>query len=141
MSPVCHETPPQLLMILDDAVVHHRYRANLVGVGIANGRPAMRRPACVPDPHVAVQSLHREEGLEVGEFAEGAHHPGSRSIRHRQSRGVVAPILQTPKAVHQNGRSFARPNIANYPAHFATSFMFFDVMVTPLPVVIYGYGG
>ena len=47
------EAPAQRLVILDDAVVHHRQSLGDVRVGIALAGHAMRRPACMRDAAVA----------------------------------------------------------------------------------------
>ena len=58
----------QHLEILDDAVVHDRDAARLVGVRVVAGRRAVRRPAGVADPDHAGQRLLLERPLEVDEL-------------------------------------------------------------------------
>ena len=81
-------------MVLDDAVVHHRDRAGLVGVGVADGGAAVGRPAGVADAGVAADRVLDQEVGEGDELAYGAAAREVAVLQRGDAGAVVAAVLQ-----------------------------------------------
>ncbi|VUX45921.1 hypothetical protein DF3PA_170022 [Candidatus Defluviicoccus seviourii] len=95
------ELAPQVLEVLDDAVVDEHHALIGVRVGVDLGRRSVRRPAGVADADPAGSWILGKHGLEVDEFARGAT-ADDRAVRQRGNPGrVVAAILQPAQAFNQ----------------------------------------
>ena len=110
----------QRRVVLDDAVMHHgdAPRAVEVRMRVGVGRPAVRRPARVPQSRAAAEHLDLEalgQTLELAlGFTSGEHALG---VDHRDARAVVAPILQAAQRVQNDRDRVAPPNVAYDAAH------------------------
>jgi hypothetical protein len=87
----------QRLEILDDAVVDDATPSTTCGMGVADGRRAVRRPAGVGDPDVARQRLPIELALEIVELALGAAALEPAVDDRAQARAVIAAIFEPPQ--------------------------------------------
>src|ERR1019366_1987184 len=93
-------------IVLDDAVVHHHDSAAAVAMrmGILFGGAAMRRPARVSDAVGAVERLEADHFFQLAYRALGPPDLQAFAVsRHRDSRGVVASILQLSQAFNDDG--------------------------------------
>jgi len=105
--------------VLDDAVVdqRHRPRAIDVGVCVALGRRAVRRPACMSDTAVPVHRPPSEQlaqaGDATGELA-GLH---PTTVLDRDPGGVVAPVFQAREPLNQNRHRLSRADVPHDSAH------------------------
>jgi hypothetical protein len=110
----------ELVMVLDDPVVHDRDPPGAVGMGVrvAVGRGAVRRPARVPDRGRPRRCRVRlEERLERRELAGALAH-NELLIRDDGDPGrVVAPVLQAPEAVEHDRERLVGSDVADDPAH------------------------
>ena len=107
----------QHLEVLDDAVVHHRDAARLVGVGVVAGRRAVGRPAGVADADHAGQRLLLEHPLEVDELALGAAALDAAVDQRGDAGAVVAPVLQTLERIEEEDGGRLAAEDANDATH------------------------
>jgi len=127
----------QLLMVLDDAVVHqgHTAGARRVGrrlaatmaemrVGVVHHRRTMRGPARVGDAGGALQAVLRHLLQQLGHARRAARAPqaahgllAQAGLMHGHAAGVVAAVFQPLQALHQDGNDVARGNRADDAAH------------------------
>src|SRR5262249_47663150 len=77
------ELAPQLLEVLDDAVVDDGDTVGGVRMRVGLVRPAVRRPARVADAGGARQRLARQQRLQIAELALGAP-PGDVALGQRR---------------------------------------------------------
>ena len=111
----------QLLKVLDDTVVADRDDAFAaeVRMSIPFGRRSMRRPTRVSDAGRAVQRRTGESRREpVDAPRRLADRNVTRLVRDRDTRTVVAAILQPSQAFQQELTGFAMPDVANDSTHF-----------------------
>ena len=111
-----------LLVVFDDAVVHHRKLAEAdVRVGVGLGDAAVRGPAGVANPEVGVETLCLRRGLHFGDPAGAAHAADLASaafaIEHRDAGRIVATVFQPLQALDQNGDHIAIRDRADDSAH------------------------
>ena len=87
-----------------------------MGVGVV--RNPVRGPAGVPDAERAGQ-LCAAVGLgdQVLQTALGLFDLQNAVLLHADARGVIAPVLQTRKALQQNGRSLISAYISYNTTH------------------------
>src|SRR5690348_4124337 len=95
------EPRADLVVVLDDAVVHHRDAAADVRMGVALGGHAVRGPARVADAGAADQVLLVGEFLELGDPAAGAK-ALQIAIDDGNPGGVVPAVLQAPQPFEEN---------------------------------------
>ena len=103
--------------ILDDAVVDERDPADDVGMGVADGRSAVGRPARMGDPDRSGERPGGELGGEIVELALG---PAAleRAVQDRADAGrVIAAIFEAPQALHEPVGHFLPPDDADDSAH------------------------
>ena len=95
----------QPLVILDDAVVHHRHGlAANVGMGIGFAGHAMGGPAGMGDADAAMQGAFLQGLGQGGHLARHAHAAqGAAFVQNGDARRIVTAVLQTPKPFHENG--------------------------------------
>src|SRR5688572_24007153 len=103
-------------MVLDDAVVHHRYAARDVRVGVLHRGYAVRCPAGVRDPDVARQAVPVREARQLGD-APGAAQPLHAAVHHGDAGGVVAAILEPAQPLEQDGDDVTAGDRSHYAAH------------------------
>src|SRR5581483_8009949 len=84
-----------LVVVLDDAVVHHRDAARDVRVGVALRGHAVGRPARVADADVAVQVVVPDHLFQLGDAAGGPQ-PLQGAVDDGDSGRVVAAVLEAP---------------------------------------------
>ncbi len=98
------ELPTQLLVILDDAVMHHRQAVpRLVGMGIGLAGPTVGRPAGVGNTAEAQQCRVLQSLLERGHLANRAlAHQGAPGAAYRHAGTVIAAVLEALEAFEQN---------------------------------------
>src|SRR6202035_2880826 len=121
LVPARHQLSAELAIVLDDAVVNdvNAPSAVLVRMRVLERRTAVGRPARMSD---ADRAGGRPLGFDLaGEVSDlvgvldGRDVPGS--IDDRDPGRVVAPILETAKAVEQHGRRGAGAGVADDAAH------------------------
>ena len=120
------EPLPQHVRVLDDAVVHHCYRPRAVGVRVRvplRGRP-VRSPARVADAAAAGERRAPEQRAQTVDSARELPGLHAATVQHRDTDGVVAPILEAREAVHQHRRRFPRPHVPHDTAHRSGPFSF-----------------
>src|SRR5215217_226191 len=116
----------ELSEVLDNAVVHHRHRSAIpnLRVGVNLVRSSVRRPAGMthPGPHSGELAVVLYDGL--GELVQV---PGlfdhlylARDLQ-RQSRRIVASVLQVLQAVHEYLDAAFFANVTYYATHRYTS--------------------
>ena len=110
----------QFQVVLEYAVVHDQNIAGAIGVRVSVevGRPAVRRPARMPDAAVAVRQAIPQFAAELGQLARRLvqlRHTGF--VQHRDPRAVVATILERAKPLqnYRSRRSFSY--VANDSTH------------------------
>src|SRR5688572_28847817 len=89
------------VVVLDDAVVHHRDAAADVRVGIALGGHAVGRPAGVADADGAFELLLVRELFQFRHALTGAQALQT-AIDHGHSHRVVAAVLEAAQAFQQD---------------------------------------
>ena len=115
--------PLQLVLeveiVLDDAVVHDDDLPGAVAVGVRVlfSRPAVRRPARVPDAVVARNRVQRDDVLKPRQLAGASPQLDGAVVHDRHPGRVVAAIVQSPQPIDQNRHHFLGPNVSNDPAH------------------------
>ncbi len=113
------EALAQLLVVLDDAVVHHgQFFPGEVRVGIALARRAVGGPAGVGDTQVTGQWLGCQGLLQLGDLADTAtalQRTGLGEDRH--AGAVIAPVLQALEAFDQDRGDVAFGDGANDATH------------------------
>jgi hypothetical protein len=107
----------QLTEILDDAVVDDGEALGGVGMRVAFGRPAVGRPAGVPDADGAGQRLTREPGFEVAQLALGPPADELSALQRGHAGGVVAPVFEALERIDKQARDRFTPENANNSAH------------------------
>jgi hypothetical protein len=107
----------QLAEILDDAVVDDGEALGGVGVGVAFGRPAVGRPAGVPDADGAGQRLAREPGFEVAQLALGPPADELSAFKRGNAGGIIPPVLKPLERIDKQARDRLAPENAHNSAH------------------------
>src|SRR5262249_36670865 len=113
----------QLAEILDDAVVDDGKALGGVGVGVAFGRPAVGRPARVPDADGAGQRLAREPGFEVAQLAPRPPAGQPSPLPPGHPRGVVAPVFEPLERIDKQARDRFTPENTYNSAHASGSLL------------------
>ena len=115
-----HKLVAELAEILDDAVVDDGDAARAVAVrmGVEVARPAVRGPASVsqPDPgsgRIAAERVGQDCHLAGPLLDEQIAVLGDQGY----PGGVVAPVLEAPQAIQQDGPGLAWSGVADYSAH------------------------
>ena len=116
----------ELSEVLDNAVVHHRHRSAIphLRVGVNLVRSSVRRPAGMthPGPHPGEVAVVLHDGL--GELVQVPglfdHLYPARDLQ-RQSRRIVAPVLQVLQALHEDLDAALFANVTYYATHRHTS--------------------
>ena len=98
-----HQLALQFAEILDDAVMHDGDARGGMGMGIAFGRRAMRRPARVTDAGMAAQRLLLQHRAQPVQIAGGAAARNLAVFQGGDARRVIAAIFQ-PLQRFQNDR-------------------------------------
>ena len=108
----------QRAVVLDDAVVDQRDRADPVRVRVLLGRLAVGGPARVAHAGGAVDGNVAKSRLQVHELADGAHHAQLPVLEHRDAGRVVAAVLEPAQSVeHDVLRPLLGSHVADDPAH------------------------
>src|SRR5690606_6038480 len=105
--------------VLDDAVVDDRDPLVLVGVRvrIGGGGRAVGGPAGVPDADGAMRHGVGQLLLQRTQFARRLPDLQPVAIDDSDAGGVIAPILQATKSLHQDPGCFPRPDIPDDSTH------------------------
>jgi len=112
------ELGAQLLVVLDDAVVHEGdLPARDHRVGVVRRRGAMRGPARVRDAGLRLQSLGVHLPGEVFHARDAAHALQVGAVQRRHAAGIVAAVLEAPQALDQDGDDVATGGCADDAAH------------------------
>jgi hypothetical protein len=113
------ELVAQLLVILDDAVVHDRDAvARDVRMGVALGRYAVRCPARVRDAQMTVDRRFVQRVLEHPDLAHGAQATHlAAAIQDGDAGRVVAAVFQAAQALDQDGNDVSISDRADDSAH------------------------
>jgi hypothetical protein len=113
----------QLIMILDDAVVHKRDAgftlalAGKVRVGVMGGWRAMSGPAGVGNAGKALDAFLRDLILKFGD-AMGAAGAAQLAVGvHGNAAGIIATVFEALEAFEKNGGDVALRNRADDTAH------------------------
>ena len=109
-------------MVLDDAVVHQRQAASVLGVipvrvGVLVARFAVGGPAGVGDAECAIEVISRTQPfLEHADPADGSldFHP---AIHHRHARRVVPPVFESLEPLDEKGAGLLVPDVGDDAAH------------------------
>ena len=117
LAPLGNQLVAQRLEILDYAIVDQRDRPDDVGVGVADGRSAMRRPARVGNASRAVERMLGKLAREIVELALGPPPLELAVMDRADTRGIVAPIFEALKAVEQPLRHVRSSDNSNDPTH------------------------
>ena len=110
---------PHLGEVLDDAVVHHRdLVAADMGMGIGLIGYAVGRPAGMGNADGPMHCVVLQQRIQGRHLAGGAN-PGDgvRAVDDRETRGVVAPVFQSPQALDEDGDDVSLGDRADYSAH------------------------
>ena len=107
----------QLTKVLDDAVMHDGDAVGGVGMRIALGRPAVRRPARVANADIAGQRLVSEPGDKRLQFALGAAAAELAVIERGDAGGVVAAVFEALERIDQMAGDRFAPENSDDPAH------------------------
>src|SRR3712207_4445403 len=92
-SPVGDQLVAERPEVLDDAVMHKRDRARDMGVGVADGRRTMRRPARVGDADRAAERVLVQLAGEVVELALCTAPVELASIDRADAGRIITAIL------------------------------------------------
>jgi hypothetical protein len=91
-----------LLVVLDDAVVHHGDRIpGNVGMRVRLGDPAMGGPAGMGDAEDPLEFLGARRVLHLG-HAPDAPHAADAAVEDRDAGGVVAAVLEPLQALRED---------------------------------------
>src|SRR5690606_34948217 len=91
-----------LVVVLDDAVVHHRQLAEAhVRVGIVFGDAAMGGPARVADAESGAEAFGLRRRLHLRDAAGPAHPAHSLTVEHGNAGRIVAAIFQSLQTLDQ----------------------------------------
>ena len=85
----------QFAEILDDAIVHNRHIVRHMRVRVRFARPAMGRPARMPDAGVSRKRLGTETLPEIAQFSFGAPPLDMAVFQRRHAGRIVAAIFET----------------------------------------------
>src|SRR5450759_5523838 len=98
--------------------MHHGDRALAAGVwvGVAVGRRAVGGPAGVAHPGGAGQRMRGDLLVQVGQLA-GATLDGQAAVEDGHPGAVVAAILQSAQAVHDDTQRLLIPDVPNDSTH------------------------
>jgi hypothetical protein len=106
----------QLVMVLDDAVVHDGdLAARDERMRVLGRRRAVRGPARVRD--AGFSGLLLRLGRQVGNPRDGAREPDAVLAQERNAAGVVAPVLEPPQPFDQDRNDVAPCDGAHDAAH------------------------
>src|SRR5215216_6923817 len=116
----------ELSEVLDNAVVHHRHRSAIpnLRVGVILVGSSVRRPAGMPHPssHPGKVAVAFHEGfselVQVSGLFDNLY--PARDLQ-RQSRRIIAPVLQVLQAVHEYLDAAFFANVTYYATHRHTS--------------------
>jgi hypothetical protein len=108
------------IRILDDAVVYDGDRPGAVGVGmgVARGGRAMGRPPRVGNAGRTMERRLLQQLIECGDPPRELPHFETNAVLHRNSGGVVAPILEAAEPFEQDGDGMSVPCVSNDAAHW-----------------------
>ena len=115
-----HQLVAQLAEVLDDAVVDDGDPAGAVAVrmGVEVARPAVRGPARVAEADAGTRRLAAEGVLEDRHLAGSLLHEQVAVLGDEgDAGGVVAPVLEPPQPVEQDGAGFSRSGVSDDSAH------------------------
>mgnify|MGYP003656889956 CR=1 FL=1 len=91
-------------------------------MGIAFGRPAMRRPTCVPDPDRPLERLRSQFARQVVELALGSPPIEPLAGQRGDSGAVIASIFEPPQRIHEPVGDRLDPDNSNDTAHAAAPY-------------------
>ena len=114
-----HQVRPQVLVVLDDAVVHDGEPvARDVRMGVALARHPVGRPAGVGDADLAVGGGMVERLIEHAHLADRTQ-PGEvlRAVEDCDAGRVVAAILEPPQSLHQDRHDVSLRDCSDDSAH------------------------
>ncbi len=126
LMPPLEQTFAQLDVILDNAIVNHRHRTGLMGMGVGLRGTTVRSPSGVADADVAAQRHFVKKSAQIVELADRAanRHVFARGERRDAGR-IVAAILQPLESMQKDWRGIARSHVADYSAHLTISIGYF----------------
>ena len=104
MWPLRSSSALQLAEILDDAVVDDRDLGAHVRMGVALGRPAVRRPARVADAGAPCERLVQQAAFEIAQLALGAAALEVAVLDRGDAGRVIAAILEPAQRIDEIGR-------------------------------------
>src|SRR5271157_2605699 len=110
----------QAEVVLDNPVVydHNSARTVAVRMGIFFGGASVGGPARVPDTIGTVERLQPDGLLQIAQLALGpAHLKSVRATGYRDSRRIVAAILQPPQSLEDDGNDTLLTDIADDATH------------------------
>ena len=113
----------QLAEVLDDAVMDDGETVSGVGMGVALGRSAVRRPAGVADADRAGERLAREPRLEIAQLAFGALAGQLPVFQRGDAGGIIASVFEPLKRVDQRRRDRLTPENAYNSAHASSGLL------------------
>ena len=111
----------QLAEVLDDAVVHDREAVGGVRMRVAFGRPAVGRPAGMPDADRAGERLARELGFEIAQLALGAPARELAVFERGDAGGIVAAVFEPLERIDERAATGSRPRMPTIPHMRATA--------------------
>ena len=116
------ELLPELAVVLDDAVVHDRHAARAMGMGVALRGLAVGGPARVSDAETSADRVVAQRAFEIRELPQGAADFDRAVVEDGDARRVVAPVLQSTKAVDQDVHgALVASDVADDSTHGAVS--------------------
>ena len=86
-------------------------------MGVLLVGPSMGSPSCVADSGVPLRRVGRDDRGEVVELALRAHDLESAVLLHRDTRRVVAAVLEPAQPIHQERERLPRTDVADDAAH------------------------
>ena len=114
---LCGELISQRLEILDDAIVDDSEPARGVGMGVVLARPAMCRPAGMPDADRALQWLGGEPSLKILELALSAPPRELAVFESCDASRIVPAVFEALECADDRTHNRPCPQDPHYAAH------------------------
>ena len=117
--PLGHERSPQRVVVLDDAVVHDGQPSGAVRVrmGVRLVGPSVRGPARVRDAEAARRVASGDGGFQIRDLAGAPARFETAAVDRRQSRRVVAAVLEPLQRRKQKFDRVVTTDVADNAAH------------------------
>src|SRR6185369_4330563 len=109
----------ELQIILDDAVVHDDELLRAIGVrmGVLFRWAAVRGPAAVAEPDLAVHGRRRQQVGQLADLADAAAQLQPAAVQDGDARRVVAPVFEALEALEQDRRNLLAADVPDDAAH------------------------